>query len=106
MPGTSHCGSSPGRTSSATRIPASTGSSPRDRTVRPSNSKPSTGEPSGASALETSIPPGVANVPGLTRLARKQIEDVLLADDADRRNLADVAEKRAGALEPRPRERE
>src|SRR4051812_47991844 len=110
MPGTSQ--SSPD-TSSAMRMPASTGSWPVYQTVRPSNSKPATGEPSGASALYASIPalcPQRASGPAL--LARKEIEDVVVEDrpalafedDADGGELARVAQHAAGELERRTRQ--
>src|SRR5919198_880903 len=92
MPGTSHCGS---RTCRPTRIPASTGWLPAYRTVRPSNSKPSTGEPSGASALDTSIPTLLAQRACFARLAGQQVEDVALGDHAEGRDLAGVPNRRS-----------
>src|SRR6266540_1761336 len=82
-PGTSHCGSSVAGSSTAKRIPASTGSAPSYRTVRPSKSKPRTGEPSGASALHTSIPALLAQCARVTLFAGQEVDDVVLGHDAE-----------------------
>src|SRR3954447_19681129 len=96
----SQAGSSVGGSSSETRIPASTSSLPRYVTVVPSNSKPSTGEPSGASALYASIPPRRAHRrTGIALLPRQEVEHVVveggpaivgLEDNADCRQRAGV----------------
>src|SRR4051812_39456585 len=96
----SQAGSSVGGSSSETRMPASTSSLPRYVTIVPSNSKPSTDEPSGASALYASIPALRAHRrTGIALLAWQEIEHVVveerpalvgLEDDADRRHRAGV----------------
>src|SRR5947199_3902880 len=77
------------------RMLASTGSAPVYRTVPPSNTNPSTGVPSAASALETSIPAFRARAVDLARLAREEIEHVGVVDDADGREVAGVRQRRS-----------
>src|SRR4051795_6547770 len=99
----SQAGSSVGGSSSEMRMPASTSSPPRYVTVVPSNSKPSTNEPSGASALHTSIPALRPRCrPYTNAFARKEIEHVVveerpwivrLEDDAESGDLARVRQQ-------------
>src|SRR3954453_710816 len=81
------------------RMPASTAAAPSYVTVRsPSNVKPSTGVPSGASALHASIPTLGAVARDRALLARQQVDHVV-GDDADRSDNAHVPQNAAGELE-------
>src|SRR3954468_24486254 len=78
------------------RMPASTGSAPVQVTDLYSKRNPSTGEPSGASALGRSIPAlrsGGRTDPG--RLAPQQVDDVVVdvavEHDPDRDDIAGIA---------------
>src|SRR3954469_2854521 len=110
----SQAGSSVGGSSSEMRMPASTSSLPRYVTVVPSNSKPSTDEPSGASALYASIPPLRAHRrTGIALLAWQEVEHVVveqgpalvgLEDNADRRDAAGVPDNPVVQYEVRARQ--
>src|SRR4051812_8399508 len=96
------------------RMPASTDSDPAYVTVAPSSVKPSTGEPSGASALHTSIPAlRSRRSPDRHALARKEVEDVVvevrpavvrLEDDADGSDVAGVRQHAAAERQSRSRQ--
>src|SRR3954451_22531268 len=85
------------------RMPASTGSDPEYVTVVPSSVKPSTSEPSGASALHTSIPALRARRRAYENaLAGQEVEHVVvegrpalvrLEDDADGNDITGVRQQ-------------
>src|SRR5581483_516939 len=102
--GTSQPGSSLGGSVHATRTPAATQAG-AVTTTPPSvrtNSKPTTVPPSGARALKASIPPLAARRAAL--LARQQVDDVVLGDEADRGDVADVPHDAVTRVERRRRQ--